>query len=116
MRHLFYIIHFIRAVVVGFAILFALCVLALAIAEDMPLGDAVYLVLITATTVGYGDITPTTVWGKTASVAAGLLGLLASGIVVAVAVRALALSVHERLEEHKPKGENSGAERRISKG
>lgn len=100
-RHLFEIVHFIRGVLLALTLLLALCVVAMVLAEGMPVGQAVHLVLITALTIGYGDITPVTAWGRFAGVAAGVVGLLLSGIVIAVAVRALGQAVQEKLEREK---------------
>ena len=103
LRHLFEILYFIRGVIVAFALLLLLCVLVMAAAEEMPIRSATYLVLITALTIGYGDITPVTAVGKAASVASGIFGLLITGIVVAVAVRALSQAVEEkRMEQSAP--------------
>jgi len=99
MRHVLQIVHFVRGVVVTFAVLLLLCVVGVVLAEGMPIGQAVYFVLITALTIGYGDVTPTTAWGQVASVAAGLVGLLSTGILVAVAVRALSQAVEEKMHE-----------------
>ncbi len=62
---------------------------ALALAEDMHLGDALYLTLITGLTVGYGDLAPATVFGRIISVLIGLIGLIFFGLIVAIANRAL---------------------------
>jgi voltage-gated potassium channel len=96
LRHLFRTLHFIRGVLVAFALLLALCVVMMVFAEGMPIGEATYLVAITALTIGYGDITPATAWGRVAGVGAGVIGLLLSGIVIAVAVRALHQAVQEK--------------------
>lgn len=103
MRHLFKLIHFIRGIVGTFALLLLLCVVVVVIAEDMRIGQAVYFVMITALTIGYGDVTPVTPLGRVASVAAGIFGMLATGIVVAVTVRALSQAVKEKHQEQDPK-------------
>ncbi|MBN1345894.1 MAG: two pore domain potassium channel family protein [Phycisphaerae bacterium] len=104
LRHLFKIAHFIRGVLVVFVLLLALCVAVVVLAEGMPIAQGVYLVLITALTIGYGDITPGTAWGRVASIAAGFIGLLFNGIVVAVAVHALSQAVQEKRREEKADG------------
>lgn len=60
--------------------------LALAVAENLPWDRAVYFAWITATTVGYGDITPQTAVGRALCVATALVGLVFTGVVVAIAV------------------------------
>jgi voltage-gated potassium channel len=99
MRHAFRLVYFIRGIVLAFATLLLICVLLIVLAEGMPLGKAVYFVLITATTVGYGDITPSTTLGRVVSVAAGMAGVLATGILVAVAVRALGQAFQEKMRD-----------------
>lgn len=99
MRQVFRILYFIRGVVLSLILLLLVCVVVIAAAEGLPLDQAVYFVLITALTIGYGDITPVTTIGRVASIAAGLLGMLTTGILVAVAVRALALAFQEQRRE-----------------
>ena len=56
--------------------------------EGWSLADSVYYGFITATTVGYGDIAPTHGLGKLVSVVISLIGLIATGIMIALAVEA----------------------------
>ena len=79
------------------AIFLGIAVAVLVWVEEMKLVDAVYFVAITALTIGYGDITPATLVGKTIAVATGLTGLLFTGIIIAVAVRALDHTVREQV-------------------
>ena len=65
--------------------------------EAMPLGEAVYFVLITALTIGYGDIAPQTAVGKVVAPCLGLVGLLLTGVVIAIAVRALEFTIQEEV-------------------
>ena len=50
--------------------------------------DTLYYSFITATTVGYGDFKPTTNFGKYMAIAIAFLGLLLTGIFVALGVKA----------------------------
>ncbi len=54
--------------------------------------DALYWAFITATTVGYGDIRPMSRLSKTLSVMIALVGMVFTGIMVALAVNAVSES------------------------
>jgi voltage-gated potassium channel len=69
--------------------------------ESIKLGDAMYFAFITGLTIGYGDITPQTAWGRVASVAIGLVGVLFVGLTVAIATRALADTVKHNLKDNR---------------
>ncbi len=57
--------------------------------DKMPIGEAVYFAFITGLTVGYGDVIPTTTFGRTISVFLAFVGVLFTGLVIAVAVHAV---------------------------
>lgn len=80
----------IREVIASLILLIVLGGCAIATVEGIKLGNAVYFAFITALSVGYGDITPTTTIGKLVSVGIGLVGMLFVGVTVAIATRALA--------------------------
>ena len=50
--------------------------------------DALYYAFITATTVGYGDYRPASRRGKIFAIVIALIGLIMTGIMVAIAVKA----------------------------
>ena len=54
--------------------------------DGMPLRDGMYLALVTALTIGYGDITPDSPMARLVALIVGVLGLAFGGLVVAVAV------------------------------
>jgi voltage-gated potassium channel len=103
LRHLFHAVQVVRGPILTLSLLLVACAIVVVIAEGMSFGDAIYFILITGLTVGYGDIVPTTMWGKIASVTAGIIGYLLLGLVVAVNTRALREAVREG-EEHDTKG------------
>ncbi len=57
--------------------------------EGISLADSVYFAFVTGFTIGYGDITPNTIIGRVISLIIGLTGIVFTGIVVAISVRAL---------------------------
>jgi voltage-gated potassium channel len=69
-----------------------LTIAALAIAagrrEGWSIGDSLYYGFITATTVGYGDMTPSTGRGKIYAIMLAMIGLIFTGIIVALSVEA----------------------------
>jgi voltage-gated potassium channel len=73
-------------------------VLAIAIGkrEGWNTADSLYFGFITATTVGYGDLTPKQGWGKFSAVMLSIIGLIATGILVALAIEA-ANSTYDQL-------------------
>jgi uncharacterized membrane protein len=56
--------------------------------EGWSVGDAVYYAFITATTVGYGDFHPRKTVSKYLAIVIALVGLMLTGMVVAVGVHA----------------------------
>lgn len=97
MRQLLYMLHFVRGVLIALVATVFLCAMMLMLAEGLPFGESLYATAITALTIGYGDITPKTAAGRVISVAIGFFGVLFTGLMVAVATRALASAVeHER--------------------
>ncbi|CDY74844.1 hypothetical protein BGLT_03785 [Caballeronia glathei] len=51
------------------------------------LGQTLYFCTITALTIGYGDVVPTTTLGRIDAILLGVVGLLVTGVVTAAAVR-----------------------------
>lgn len=57
--------------------------------EGWPLRDSAYFTFVTGLTIGYGDLVPSHLATRIAAVAIGLSGILLTGLVAAVGVRAL---------------------------
>ena len=56
--------------------------------------DSFYWSFVTATTIGYGDIRPVERVSRILAILIGFLGLIMSGILIAVAVQAATLALH----------------------
>lgn len=57
--------------------------------------DGIYFSMITATTVGYGDIRPVSRISRLLSIFMSLIGLLLTGIVVGIAVKSASFSFEQ---------------------
>lgn len=103
-RHLSRMLWFVRGVLLSLLLVLLAFALITAKVDDIPLADALYLVFITALTVGFGDITPSSGITRITMVLAGFIGVIFVGLVVAVSTRALKLAVEEegRLQKDKP--------------
>jgi voltage-gated potassium channel len=55
--------------------------------------DSVYWSFVTATTVGYGDLRPTKRRSRIVAIAIAILGLVLTGILIAIAVRAVTIAM-----------------------
>ena len=60
--------------------------------EGWSAADSLYYGFITATTVGYGDMSPTTGLGKLNAIILAVIGLIFTGIMVALAVEAAGIT------------------------
>ena len=63
--------------------------------ESWPSFDSIYWAFITATTVGYGDICPKLRVSRMLSILIALVGVIFTGILVALAINAATLSFSE---------------------
>jgi voltage-gated potassium channel len=55
--------------------------------------DSIYWSFVTATTVGYGDIRPTKVRSRILAIVIAILGLVLTGILIAIAVHAVTIAM-----------------------
>ena len=56
--------------------------------DSRPFGETVYLAFITAFTIGYGDLTPQRPLSRLTAIILGIIGVVFTGIIVALAVYA----------------------------
>ena len=86
---------------VGLLLLLVIGAVTISYFDKMPLDDALYFTFITGLSIGYGDIVPKNGWARLVSVGIGAIGMILTGLTVAVATRALADTVKERMK-HEP--------------
>jgi hypothetical protein len=87
--HFFQAIWHVRAV---FALLIALIIAGAAVVtlvEKMPFADTLYFAFVTGLTIGYGDIVLHSNSGRLVAILIGLIGILFTGLWVAVLVSAV---------------------------
>ncbi len=85
----------VRKVMLSLLLLVVLGALLISFVEKISVGHSIYLTFITAFTIGYGDITPVTTIGRILCVLIGLIGIVFTGLVVAVSTKALASTIEE---------------------
>jgi len=96
----FYQVSFhVGAVLGALLVLLLLGAFVVSLAEGIDIGTALYFALVTATTIGYGDVTPVTVIGRITSVLLGVIGLIYFGLVVAISTRALSMAVTDSADD-----------------
>lgn len=96
-RHFVKYVAFLRGVLVTLILLLISGGLVISRLEGIPLGDAIYFAFVTGLTIGYGDISPATPLGRLISILIGLIGMIFTGVTVAIATRALTDAVREEL-------------------
>ena len=93
--HFFRAFWHVRTVILALIAFVVVDAAALAHIEKMPFADALYFAFVTALTIGYGDIVMHTPLGRLISLLIGLVGILFSGLIVAVLVHAVRESMKE---------------------
>lgn len=94
-----------RHVLLVLGMILLLLAVVIAYAEQQSFGRALYFTAITGLTVGYGDIAPVTVLGRAASIVVAFIGVILSGIYVAIATSALTRAVHAVAQGNKSEAE-----------
>ena len=85
----------VRSVIFAQIMLMVIGAAIIAFVEKMPFGDALYFSFVTGLTIGYGEIVVKTFLGRVVAVLIGLIGIIFTGMVVAIAVRALQKTFEE---------------------
>jgi voltage-gated potassium channel len=85
----------VRAVILALIALVVVGAAAVTLVEKMPFADALYFAFVTGLTIGYGDIVMHTPVGRLIALLIGLIGILFTGLMVAVLVHAIRESMKE---------------------
>jgi uncharacterized membrane protein len=93
--HFFYAIWRVKAVILALIALVAAGAGAVTLVEKMPYSDSLYFAFVTGLTIGYGDIVVKTPSGRLVALLIGFIGILFTGLMVAI----LVFAVRESLEE-----------------
>ena len=93
--HFFQTSWHVRSVIFALIVLMVIGATIIAFVEKMPFGDALYFSFVTGLTIGYGEIVVKTFLGRVVAILIGLIGIVFTGMVVAIAVRAVQKSFEE---------------------
>ena len=93
--HFFSAVWRIKAVILALVALVVAGAAIITKVEKMPFADSLYFAFVTGLTVGYGDIVAKTPLGRLVALLIGFVGILFTGLMVAILVYA----VRESLEE-----------------
>lgn len=81
---------------IGLSLIISVLSAVVGLKETWSVSESLYFGFITALTVGYGDMRPSTGFGRFLAVVIGLIGLVTTGIVVAIAVETADLTFEQR--------------------
>jgi len=92
-HHFFIITGHLKSVLLFLIMLIVISAAVISQVENLPFGEALYFSFITGLTIGYGDIVVKTPFARLIAVLLGLIGMITSGIIVAVSIRAVEKSL-----------------------
>ena len=95
MYHFFLAVWHVKTVILALIALVVAGAAAVTLFEKMPFVDALYFAFVTGLTIGYGDIVLKNPSGRLVAILIGFIGILFTGLMVAV----LVFAVRESLEE-----------------
>ena len=93
--HFFHAIWHVRTIILILIALIVAGAAAVAFVEKMPFADTLYFAFVTGLTIGYGDIVMHTPVGRLVALLIGFIGILFTGLLVAVLVHAVRQSYEE---------------------
>ena len=85
----------VRAIILALLAFVVVDAAAVTLVEKMPFADTLYFAFVTGLTIGYGDIVMHTPVGRLIALLIGLVGILFSGLMVAVLVYAVRESIEK---------------------
>ena len=94
-NHFLRAIWYVRAIILALIALVAVGAAAVTHVEKIPFADALYFAFVTGLTIGYGDIVMHTPVGRLIALLIGLIGILFTGLIVAVLVHAVRESIEK---------------------
>jgi hypothetical protein len=94
-QHFFRAVWHVKAVILALVSLVVVGAAAIRVIEKMPFADTLYFAFVTGLTIGYGDIVAKTPAGRLVALLIGLIGILFTGLMVAVLVYAVEQSLTE---------------------
>ena len=98
--HFFRAVWHVKSVFLALIALIMAGAVAISVIEKIPFSDALYFAFVTGLTIGYGDIVMKTSGGRLIALMIGLIGILFTGLMVAVLVYAVRESM-AKLKYHK---------------
>ena len=98
--HFFHALWKVQGIVFGLFAWLMVNAAATAYFEKMYFADALYFTFVTGLTIGYGDITPVTLAGRVVAILTGLVGILITGLIAAIAVHALLATMGPSEDNH----------------
>ena len=93
--HFFRAVWHVKSVILALIALIMAGAVAITLIEKMPFADTLYFAFVTGLTIGYGDIVMKTPVGRLVALLIGLVGILFTGLMVAVLVYAVRESMAE---------------------
>jgi hypothetical protein len=94
-HHFFHAIWHVRTIILILIALIVAGAAAVTLVEKMPFADTLYFAFVTGLTIGYGDIVMQTPVGRLVALLIGFIGILFTGLLVAVLVHAVRQSFEE---------------------
>ncbi|MGD9182086.1 MAG: potassium channel family protein, partial [Desulfobacterales bacterium] len=88
-NHFFQIVWHVKSIILALIALIIAGAGAITLIEKMPFSDTLYFAFVTGFTIGYGDIVMKTTGGRLIALLIGLVGVLFTGLMVAVLVYAV---------------------------